>query len=508
MELKHLRFVAKYRSPWQVFDLSQLVVRPCYWALFKIYTVLVFPLAITLYFLLPTEYASIILWWLKPVFERPLLHYLSQYSFGIHPSLSDCLKSLKHLRIKSILLMLTVHRLSPNRAFLAAVDQLERQDGQKAKQRKDVLTARTHTKQTWWTLFCLHIEMLIVSVLFVALYSLIPQGVHIDTEFLYENVNTALVQSLYFLFYVFAISLVAPYFTTGGFLMYLNSRIQLEAWDIELTFKKIVSKFSSLLIVILFSSIVFLPSKQSIAAKDDSTPLANQETTQPLTAADATYTTQLRQIVQDTYEEHAIIEKTIAWEPVTKQSDSDNDLPQWVKDLIALFGNSKEMSSSTSLIIWCLIGLIVAWFIWLLVRKQNIWFKHTAHKSERKPTPQEFPSFFREISQQDWPDDLLAAAHDALNKHEVRLSVAFILKHMLMRADQYLPVKLHKSMTEIECERAVLLAAPEHLHTIFRTVFRTWIRIAWAHKNVEHTQVFDVLEDVKKITWEKSNAIS
>ena len=47
---------------------------------------------------------------------------------------------------------------------------------------------------------------------------------------------------LYTLCWYFAMVLVMPFHTMAGFALYLNRRIELEAWDIEITFRNLAQR--------------------------------------------------------------------------------------------------------------------------------------------------------------------------------------------------------------------------------------------------------------------------
>ena len=42
--------------------------------------------------------------------------------------------------------------------------------------------------------------------------------------------------------YLFAVCVVEPFYVAGGFGFYINRRIYLEGWDIDLTFRKLASR--------------------------------------------------------------------------------------------------------------------------------------------------------------------------------------------------------------------------------------------------------------------------
>ncbi|HBR96163.1 MAG TPA: DUF4129 domain-containing protein, partial [Gammaproteobacteria bacterium] len=78
MELSNLDFEPRERSAWQVFDLSILMVRRWGFTLFSLWFMQAVPVFVLLFLLLDADWAALVVWWLKPLFERPMLHYASQ----------------------------------------------------------------------------------------------------------------------------------------------------------------------------------------------------------------------------------------------------------------------------------------------------------------------------------------------------------------------------------------------------------------------------------------------
>ena len=65
------------------------------------------------------------------------------------------------------------------------------------------------------------------------------------------------------------------------------------------------------------------------------------------------------------------------------------------------------------------------------------------------------PTLFAEIKSKDLPTDLIAAAKQCFERGEHRLALAYLLHHALSWAQQQHEVRLHRSMTERECKRAI-----------------------------------------------------
>ncbi len=513
MDINKLSFVARKRTPWEVFDFCQLMVKSHFLSMFKIAALLYIPIALLSWQLFSITSAGYIIWWLKPLLERPLLDYLAKQSFAQPTTAWQCIKSIKNLRLVDIFAMLTYRRFSPNRAYLAPVEQLEKLQGNAGKKRKSILLNRNNHKQSFWIIFCVHIEMLLVFLFMAISYSFIPQGIDIDLQL--DNLNAMIegIEYLYFIAYLLAITLIAPYFVTGGFLMYLNSRINLEAWDIELAFKKIASKTAQLVGVVVFAlaTNLMLPAADVYAQNSITKTLENTldeaSIVKPLSAqtqlqqADNLYK---QQQVDDIYQEHQLIDKMTSWQPVNNNED-EVDL-KWLRDF---FASLSGISNFIGYLFWFLIALLVLW-LGKVIYQSGVFSRLTGikmkAKSKTKLQTTELPSFIRDVEHQQWPEDLLSAAQQALTEQEFRQALMLVLKFSLNFAQQQSDVSIYAHMTETECERALLKSLPEQWHSSYQQLFMLWIKLAWAHRSVSSEQVHDLIKQFQAIEQTKAAA--
>jgi len=76
----------------------------------------------------------------------------------------------------------------------------------------------------------------------ISLLSLIvwfaPKGYAPDVLQLLRGESAAQIQFAFALAYTFAVAIIEPFYVAAGFAMYLNRRVELEAWDIEQEFRR------------------------------------------------------------------------------------------------------------------------------------------------------------------------------------------------------------------------------------------------------------------------------
>lgn len=246
MQLNRIQAVVRPRNPWESIDLGFSMVQQWWKPLYQIWFTLMLPLFLSIFLLFYENLliATLIFWWLKPLYDRILLHFFSRALFGEQPTIRQTLKILPRLLFKTRLFwVLSLGRLEFARSFNLAVWQLEGLQGPKASERRRLLQMHTRSTAVWLTIVCIHFELLLQLSLFVLAYLMLP--ITENSDFFYTLFyETALwVEMLSFIFMFLIISIIEPLYVAAGFALYLNRRTHLEGWDIELIFRQIAAKF-------------------------------------------------------------------------------------------------------------------------------------------------------------------------------------------------------------------------------------------------------------------------
>lgn len=479
MELNRLAFHPRSRSAYEVFDLTVLYTRVHLVKLITLFLCLAAPVFVVSHILIDWVYAMLLVWWLKPVYERPLLDYLSRVTFNQEASIASSLAVLKRLAWGEMLLYLTIYRLSPNRAFLAPVDQLERLTGERKSKRKQVLGAAVNTKQTTWMLFCVHLEWILTLGLVMLLIALVPESFSEIDEFTNFNAEHEAYLLVYNFLYLASMTLVAPFFVCGSFLAYLHRRIDLEAWDIELVFKNIKNRLQSTstvpaVIACVFGMLLTMAQPNYAVANENTQTVTEQS--QPR-STETSFQSHVKQQVDDLYAAPDVIQKHTQWVPNFKKSKSEPDSDFWL-GIAALFG---ALGQGIAYIFWAVVVLLALWLVYWLVKKRGFF---TALPKFEKTTKSEpvIPTLFAQIEKNQLPPNLLSAAQQAYDNGNLRLALGYLLHHSLLLGQQKFAVKLHKSMTENECKRAMFARFPNESHATLSQLFSNWIQVAWAHQ--------------------------
>ena len=238
MQLSDLIINTRLRSPWSALDLGLLIAKK-YWLLYvSVWLIVATPIFLVLMFSLEQQYFWIVMtviWWLKPLFERPIVYLLSQHMFAQSRSIKQVFADWKKWLLPGLFWSLTLRRFSPSRSFLMPVILLEGLKGNRYNKRVSVLSAKGGSQAFWLTTVFIHIEYFITFALLIIIANFASLN-------LFENIATG-DYGLGFEWLFNGITLVtmaiaAPFYSASGFALYLARRIELEAWDIEICFRE------------------------------------------------------------------------------------------------------------------------------------------------------------------------------------------------------------------------------------------------------------------------------
>jgi hypothetical protein len=201
------------------------------------------PVALAVCLLAPSSTVGVVvIWWLKPLFDRAVLNVLAQGVFGPVPRWSDTLSALPSLLLRSgLLLSLVPLRLSPQRSLTQPILQLENLRGRAYGRRARTLSGRDIAHAVGFTLICAAFELtLLLGTAGIATELLMDPFVD---SFDFAAWLEKLDEPLWFVpIYALCLTLVEPFYVGGGFGLYLNRRIELEGWDIEVAFRAIARR--------------------------------------------------------------------------------------------------------------------------------------------------------------------------------------------------------------------------------------------------------------------------
>jgi hypothetical protein len=242
----------RLRDPWEAVDLGFVLLRKRWPAVIGAWLAVVLPLAAALFALFRHHLwvPPLVLWWLKPALDRVVLHVLAKATFGEIPDLGSTLGSAPHMVRHGLLASLTWRRFSPQRSFVLPVWQLEEQPGEGFRRRSLVLLRKDRTQAVGLTLVCLLFEVALFFGALAGLAFFAPRNADfgvMDAAFGSGSDRLPWLDALLAVLPILSMTLVEPFYVAGGFSLYLNRRVELEGWDLEVAFRKLAARAAGLL---------------------------------------------------------------------------------------------------------------------------------------------------------------------------------------------------------------------------------------------------------------------
>ncbi len=507
MHLNKAQAVLRPRNPWEAIDLGVLLARRHSALLMATWAVLTLPLfaILTVIFWQQPSVAVLVIWWLKPAFERLPLYILSNALFANTPSLRDSFKALPKLLKPQLLASLTWRRLSVTRSFDLPVLQLENLSGP-ARQQRLVTLGRNYTRApTWLTIIGLHIEMALWISLLALLYLFIPAQLQTDwswAKLLQISQSQWLwAEHLSNLLYVLVLIIWEPIYVACGFTLYLNRRTELEAWDIELALRNLAKRLTSSLGVFLCALLLLLPLSDNAFAQSftqDNINTQNQElgVEQPRLLKQMLNSEQAQQSIKATLDAPPFENyKTISnWQLGKSKTDTKDthefNVPDWLKNLV------EYLSFSVQVVLWSTLLLLSALLLW----RYRQWLSTFAQKLRpiKKAAPPPVQTLFAlEVNNQSLPDDLIASAQ-SLWSSDQRAALSLLYRGFLNYLLQQQTLPLTAAHTENEV-LAMTDALDPKLQLYGQQLTQYWINLAWGHRLPAHSQFVQLCQQWQEL---------
>lgn len=245
MRLDAITAAPRPRNAWEATDLGMAMVRQEFQPVYAAWFAVALPLFLLLHLLCWGNWQWIpwLMWWLKPLLDRAPLYILSHALFSESPTRRQFWRALPGLLRKQALAALTWRRLDPARSFTLPVSQLEGLNGPARRQRLRDLGLPGRGPAVWLTLVCLHVEIALDLALITLVWMLIPDFMTLEFFDLFDDRNPS--GQLWLNVVGFCgLSLTEPFYVAGGFALYLNRRIWLEAWDLELGLRRLAERLA------------------------------------------------------------------------------------------------------------------------------------------------------------------------------------------------------------------------------------------------------------------------
>jgi hypothetical protein len=490
MRLTDASVTIRPRSAWEALDLGVLLARRhagllmASWALVSLPVLAVLTLLLWKY----PSWAMFAFWLLKPALERLPLYILSRALFGDTPSLGQALRAFPRLLKPQLIASLTWRRLSPTRSFDLPVLQLEGLSGAARQQRLVLLGQRDSGVASWLTIVGAHLEVALWLGLISTLYLLLPQQISIDLDWQKlvapGNGEWLWLDHLSNLLYALVLIVWEPVYVACGFSLYLNRRTALEAWDIELVFRRIRQRLGGPAYALLLGLLLVQPMERGWAAQVDPLgPNAERLQQQPLTSkASREAIGQL--LASPPFENRQSVTRWRFGDERKKAGDGDGEsLAQLLKGLFHLAEFWKSIDAIAlffEVLLWAALCGLVGLLLW----RYRQWLAlFSPPRGPRQSPSQQRPAqlFGLQVRPESLPDDI-AGSVERLWDEQPREALGLLYRALLSRllGDFRLPLK--SAHTEGEVLQLVEEFYQDDLSAYAGSLTRHWQNLAYGHR--------------------------
>lgn len=462
MRLEDLTITLRPRQPWEAVDLGCTLVRRDYGRILLLWLITVLPLWVGLAALLweyPLWYAGLV-WWLKPLYDRLPLYHLSRAAFGARPTLQESLRAWPGLWSRFLFSALILRRLSFIRSFALPVWMLEGQRGSAVRKRVTALATDGGSSGATLTWVFVKLELAVATGILFLVSTLSPTAELPDFEKLFMNPESFMSSSQARLWglnliYLLAMTMMEPFYVGGGFGLYLNSRIKIEGWDIELTFRRLATRLrpavtAAVLALSFLLSVTGMAQQTEAATQDAVTPVLEEVMSRPV------------------FKEHSREQRV--WIPDDLEL---KDLPDNLSG--ATHGLGMVFYGIAIVIVAVLLGLAIRW----LVQNQHLLGFTRVKKTKAEPVAPRVVMGL-DIARESLPDDIVSAARSAWQAGHVREALSLLYRGSLSRLVEQRRLPIRSSDTEDDCLMKVANLGDATVTDFFRELTLIWVRAAYA----------------------------
>ena len=475
MNLDKIQVNACLRSGWQALDLGFLMARhwwrPLYFAGAVPPLIAFIPLLV--FFFDNPFWAGFIIWWLKPFWERLPLYIASRRLFREEPGYRETVARARGLLVFDLLPYLLWRRLSLQRAFDAPVTVLEDLSGTSRAQRLRVLHGKYSDVAMGNQFACFWFELIVTLGLIILLVFFTPESISVEFFDSYENL-VLLAQWAWIIAAFAAMTLIMPFHTMAGFALYLNRRIELEAWDIEISFRSLASRkrqaspgMAGMLAAMLLSAVAVF-SQPAEAARQHSRDSAAELVEQVLAG--------------ESFGQEKTVRKW-RFKNWLEDDEEDENIPDWLIEffewLEAGTGWWDGLTSAAGIIKLLLVVGFAMLLIYLLHRYRGpLGFAGRIKSGEAAPEIMFGLDVRPESLPRDVPAEALSLWRDGKHRESLSLLYRASLSHLLDRYE----VAFRASHTEAECAALVAEQGIDSLSRYFNRLTSVWRRLAYGHE--------------------------
>lgn len=479
MELDKLEISLRRRTSWEAIDLGFALARRWFIPLWLLWITVAVPLSIGFFLFFHDQFwlLMLIIWWFKPLYEPPLIFWLSRAVFGESLPVKTVLRQWWSVVRPQLLLNLTLRRFNSARSFTLPVALLEGLWGQPRRQRLRVLSRNQHAA-TWLSIVGIHFEAVLQIAFMSTVFMLIPEDLRwvsfSDLLFTPGRIG----DWLQLIGLLLCLSMIAPFYVAAGFVLYLNRRSELEAWDIEISFRRTGERIKAASTNSLRRGAMLL----LMAALILIFPLISQ----PTVAASSISAAEAKPVIEKVLQEEAFgqLKEVHSWRYIAPLTTTESDeekggLLEWLEWLF----NRESLEGVAALgkvVVW---GAGISLVVFLLYRvfRYRPWLQGLQRVSAQKDKTMPVELFGLDLRPECLPADPAAEAQKLIIQGAYREALSLLYRGALVSlvTQQYLEIP--ESATEGECEALIRAHRSVAEAEYFNHLTRHWLQLAYGH---------------------------
>ncbi|MBZ0112606.1 MAG: DUF4129 domain-containing protein [Thermoanaerobaculia bacterium] len=513
VNLDHTAAVIRPRPPWEAVDLGFAMARTWWRSIAVAWLTTVVPLWVVVLVVLGRHpgWCLLVLWWLKPLYDVPVLSVVSRILFGAAPGWRETVATTWSTWWRQGHRLLLWRRLDPSRSFFLPVFLLEGLKGRPLRERNRLLgRGAVFRDSSTLTLAMSLLETCALFAVIGAVAMLQPSS----TRSIWTLVGEALSGEgpLWFLLcamgiWLLTVTLLEPCYVAAGFCLYLNRRTLLEGWDVELGLRRLGARLRrrrrkpipsaaamvTLLFLLVPVGIGFPAGAQGPDIHEESVSEESVSEESPAKRAAKQLEEKVRENVGESdgvgesttvatdrdpaavaaevlsHEDFGSLQEIETWRLKHLRDQPDRDptiasLP-WLAPLMEI-------------LLWILVAVAV---LWLVVKLLPRFDRPRRRAIENAPEPVGVPSSLAPRTRVELLEDVPAAALAELAAGRSMVALSLLYRGTLAALAQRRRLEIHQSWTEDQCLDRVALHLPEGPANYLREVTLTWQAAAYGH---------------------------
>ncbi|HEY5804346.1 MAG TPA: DUF4129 domain-containing protein [Lysobacter sp.] len=518
MRIESLTVALRPRTAWEAVELGTALTRRHAAAIWKPWLALTVPVLLVVnafaWAIDALWLAGLLMWWLKPAFDRIPLYVLSRAVFGDVPTPRQTLQAQRNWSLRWLLPYLTWRRLGPVRSLYLPVDLLEGGQGREAGERRRTLGAPAYGVASMLTLVCINFEVALYLGMFAAVMLFVPNEYLVqfgsDVWKLLQEMPTWLGIASNLLAWV-ATSLIEPFYVGAGLGLYLNRRTEIEAWDIELALRRLGARLASASTPLVLLLAFVLAAMPSGARAQDNESEGEREVASAVAAAAPKIARvtpgqvfgraladdrSLRKAVEKAYADPTVSpkRKVATWKPrdpkAKVEKKQDGPQLQWLGATLALISEFG---------LWIVLGVLVL-ILLLTAPRWLVWFRDGVAREGREDDALRLADIAE--AEQPLPDDVPSVVRRLWREGRQREALAMLYRasvaSMVTRTDAILV----PGATEAECLRASRKLARGEDRDAFARAVRTWQYAAYAQRFPAADELDTLIDELsRRFAW-------